>query len=80
MHLLSALPVQGALYSPLTTSREGKEILEYSHTVIRAVYTMCYHEIYHTICEYYRSQGGGKHFKQYRDESSKPLSDSVSYL
>lgn len=27
MHLQTALPVQGELYSPLTTSREGKEIL-----------------------------------------------------
>lgn len=27
MHPLSALPVLGALYSPLTKSREGKEIV-----------------------------------------------------
>lgn len=28
MHPLSALPVLGALYSPLTKSREGKEIVK----------------------------------------------------
>ena len=53
MHLLSALPVLGALYSPLTTSREGKEIkvvtviaaLNFTLHVKRSKMAVCVHSI-----------------------------------